>query len=282
MGLGIGILHPGAMGVSVGATARNSGQEVFWVSEGRSSESRARAVEHGLQDASTLENLCRTCSVIISVCPPHGAEDVAEAILATGFSGTYADVNAISPMRSIALGERLSAAGITYVDGGIIGGPAWEPGTVLYLSGEGAAQVAAYFAAGPLETVVLDGEIGRASALKMCYSAWSKGTSALLTAILGAAEGLAVRQALEDQWTRDEPGFAERAKNRATRVTAKAWRFSAEMDEIASTFETVGIPGGFHRAAAEVYERLAEFKGRGEVPALDEVLEAVRSESASS
>ena len=93
------------------------------------------------------------------------------------------------------------------------------------------------------------------------YAAYTKETSALLAAILAAANGLGVRQELEQQWSRDGSDLAEQATQRVRRVTAKAWRFAGEMDEIAATFEATGKPGRFHQAAAHIYRRLVHFKG---------------------
>lgn len=272
----VGILHPGEMGVSIAASAQNSGQTVFWASAGRSPETHQRARSHSLIDAHSLKELCRVCSIIISVCPPHAAEEVAQQVLAQSFKGLYMDANAISPNRAIHISEAMSEAGIQFVDGSIIGGPAWEAGTTwLYLSGREAYRVATCFHAGPLQTEVIGEEIGKASALKMCYAAYTKGTSALLCAILGTAEGLGVREELEHQWSRDGSDFAEQATQRVRRATAKAWRFAGEMDEIAATFEQAGMPGGFHHAASEVYRRLADFKGLVVTPSLSEVLSAL-------
>ena len=272
----VGILHPGEMGVSVAASAQNSGQTVFWVSEGRSPETHARAQSHSLIDAHTLKQLCQACSIIISVCPPHAAEDVAQQVLAHSFKGLYVDANAISSQRANRISEAMSEAGVDFVDGGIIGGPAWQTGTTwLYLSGREAHRAANCFQSGPLQTKVIGDRPGKASALKMCYAAYTKGTSALLCAILGTAESLGVREDLEYQWSRDGSGFVEQTSKRVRRVTAKAWRFAGEMDEIAATFEATGMPGGFHQAASEVYHRLVDFKGSETTPSLSEVLSAL-------
>jgi len=275
----IGILHPGEMGISVAATLQNSGHAVFWVSDGRGPQTRARAAQHGLRDVGTLAELCARCPVIVSVCPPDAAESVAAAVLACGFHGLYLDANAISPRRARRMAEAFAAAGATFVDGGIIGGPAWQPNsTWLYLSGPAADTAAGFFVAGPLATVVLDGPVGQASALKMVYAAWSKGTTALLAAVLAAAETLDVRAELTEQWARDGSELAETAAPRVRRVTRKAWRFAGEMDEIADTLGDAGLPDGFHRAAADVYRRLAPLKGRAELPPLAEVLAALLEE----
>lgn len=272
----VGILHPGNMGISIAASAQNSGCEVYWASEGRSQQTRQRAEKFGLIDAHTLEKLCQTCSVIASVCPPHAAEEVAEQVLAQGYAGLYVDANAISPQRARQIGQEMAAAGVDFVDGGIIGGPAWEPGqTWLYLSGDRAQAIADCFAAGPLEINVIGEAIGKASALKMSYAAWTKGSTALLSAVLATAEALGVWEDLARQWERNWPGFAEQSVNRARRVTAKAWRFAGEMDEISATFEAAGLPGGFHAAAGDLYRRLARFKDASETPTLEEVLAAL-------
>jgi 3-hydroxyisobutyrate dehydrogenase-like beta-hydroxyacid dehydrogenase len=265
------------MGISVAASAQKSGCPVYWASAGRSEQTRQRAERFTLQDAGTMANLCATCAVVVSVCPPHAAEDVAEQVAACGFSGLYLDANAISPQRTVRIGETLTAAGASFVDGGIVGGPAWEPGqTWLYLAGERAAEVAACFDGGPLEVEVLSDEVGQASALKMCYAAWTKGSTALLCAIVTAADQLGVWPALQRQWERDWPGFPEQTVGRVRRVTAKAWRFAGEMDEISATLQAASGHGGFHAAAGELYRRLAHFKDAPSMPTLEEVLTALR------
>jgi 3-hydroxyisobutyrate dehydrogenase-like beta-hydroxyacid dehydrogenase len=272
----VGILHPGEMGISVAATIQNSGHTVHWVSEGRSPQTHARAEKHGLNDVHTLSRLCETCSIIVSVCPPAEAETIAKDVLASHFAGVYVDMNAISPQRAKRIGQLMADAGVTFVDGGIIGGPAWTPGsTRLYLAGEAAAQVASCFSAGPLEAVVIGEEVGKASALKMCYAAYTKGTTALLAGVLATAEALDVLTELEGQWSHERSDLEKRAAQRVRQVTAKAWRFVGEMDEIASTFDEVGTPPDFHRAAAEIYRRLAHFKNVPETPSLEAVLRAV-------
>lgn len=272
----IGILHPGAMGISVAASALNSGHTVFWASEGRSAETAERARALPLTELATVSELCAQSNLILSVCPPHAAEDVAAQVVANAFHGLYCDANAISPERSRRIGAMLSRAGIDFVDGGIIGVPAKKRGeTWLYLSGARAAQVASCFSAGPLETQVIGDEIGKASALKMCYAAFTKGTTALLCAVLGAAESLNVRTELYEQWTRDDPNIVARNETRVRNTPAKAWRFEGEMREIADTFEAAGMPGGFHRAAAEVYHRIAPLRDAAPPVSLTAILDTL-------
>ena len=276
----IGVIHPGMMGICVAATIQNSGHEVYWASEGRGPQSRERAEKFNLYDAGSLATLCETCSVIVSVCPPHAAEDVAEQVLAHSFEGVYLDVNAVSPQRTIRIGQLMQRAGVDFVDGGIIGFPVWQRGkTWLYLSGEKATEAASFCSGGPLETSVVGDKIGKASALKMCYAAYTKGTTALLCGILATAQVLGVREELETQWSRDWTNFGTQAGERVRNVTAKAWRFAGEMAEIAATFREAGMPGEFHAAAEIIYRRLAGFKDAPSTPALEEVLEKLTQTS---
>ena len=272
----IGILHPGEMGISIAATMQNSGHEVSWVSQGRSADTRKRAAAHNLREVPDLAALCAEADALVSVCPPDAATAVAAAALAQGFAGLYLDANAIAPQRAQRMAAAMEAAGATFVDGSIIGGPAWKPdSTWMILSGDASAQAAALFVAGPLETRILKGEVGRASALKMVFASWTKGTTALLAAVLGTAEALGVRDELQQQWARSGMDLVEEAPRRTRNVTSKAWRFTGEMDEIAATFAGAGLPGDFHQGAAEVYRRLTVFKDAPETPPLEEVLAAL-------
>lgn len=272
----IGFLNPGAMGISLAAAAQNSGHDAYWMSAGRGADTRERAEKIGLIEAQSMKELCDKCSIIISVCPPHAAVEVAELVIASSFKGVYADVNAISPERVKRIGQLMDNAGVVFVDGGIIGGPAWKPNTTwLYLSGHSSDQVEACFTDGPLGTELIGDSIGKASALKMCFAANTKGTTALLCAIVAAAEKMGVRKELENQWSRHGSGFAQETHDRITRVTAKAWRFTGEMEEIASTLDSAGLPDGFHLAAHDVYQRISKFKGAEIEPSVEDVLYAL-------
>lgn len=277
--MNIGLLHPGAMGAFIGACLRQNGHTVLWVAEGRSPATRRRALDSGLHETPDLPALAAQAAVIVSVCPPAAAEAVAQVVLDLGFQGIYVDLNAIAPQRAVSLAARVEAAGGAFVDGSILGGPAWNQGqTDVYLSGPRAAETAALLAGDRLNARVLGPAVGQASALKMCYAAYTKGTTALLAAILALAEAQAVAEPLFQQWDQDDPGFSQRAQQRARRVTAKAWRFAGEMDEIAATFAAAGLPSGFHAAAADLFRRLAPFKDSTQPPDLDAVLRALRQQ----
>ena len=273
--MNIGLLHPGAMGVTVGAALAESGHQVHWCSEGRSPASAKRAEGAGFTDQATLPHIAKQVEGIISVCPPEAALEVAASVERNGFSGLYVDANAVSPDTGARLADML---GERYVDGGIVGPPARSPGsTRLFLSGPHAVEAAGWFSAGFMETVVLGERPGAAKALKMCYAAYTKGSSALLLAIRALAEAEGVTDALLAEWSRSQPGLAERSERAAQAVSPKAWRFSGEMLEIAATFGAAGLPGGFHGAAASVYERMADLKDAGH-PQIADVIERLLSE----
>src|SRR5262245_42479879 len=147
----IGLMHPGAMGASVGAAVRSNGHRVLWASAGRTASTWGRARRAQLEDIGTVPALLQASDIVLAVCPPHAAEEVAREVAHLGFAGVYVECNAIAPDRTRAIQRIVEAAGAHYVDGGIIGGPAWtrEAGTHLYLSGPRAEDVAACFAGSP-------------------------------------------------------------------------------------------------------------------------------------
>jgi 3-hydroxyisobutyrate dehydrogenase-like beta-hydroxyacid dehydrogenase len=257
----VGLINPGEMGASVGAAACAGGARVLWASAGRGQATRERASRSGLVDCGTTNALVRQCDFILSICPPHAAHDVAAEVACLGFTGIYLEGNAISPGHTRAIETIIVDGGATFVDGGIIGGPVSPTAspTVLHLSGPASAAVAALFIGSPLQTRIVSDQIGAASALKMAFAAYSKGSTALLSAILAVAEAEGVRSQLEQQWG---ARFTEETHTRVSSNTAKAWRFSGEMEEIAATFAGAGLADGFHRAAADTFRRLSTFKDR--------------------
>ena len=273
----VGIINPGAMGISIAASARAAGHDVYWSAAGRSEATRQRAAEQNLLVVESLNELCRVCEVIVCVSPPHAAQSVAEAVIDAGFRGLYCDGNAIAPQRAQAIGARLETAGIDFVDGSIIGPPAWKHGTTrFYLSGASAEQIADLFDNTVTEVIVIVSEIGKASALKMTFAALTKGSTALLSAIYGTADQLGVRNDLEREWAMRDSDSVMQRRNQVRNVTEKAWRFAGEMQEIAATFESASMPPGFFEAAHEVYQRLARFKDADVAPELEVVLAALK------
>lgn len=261
------LLHPGNMGVTIGAAAASSGARVLWVSENRSVESQQRAKQAGLIDAKDLAHAVRQSDVILSVCPPHAALAVAQSVAAQGFGGIYVDANAISRPTAEQIGETVIGVGASFVDGGIIGAPVKRAGTTrLYLSGTRAAEVAELFAASMLDARVIGEAPGAASALKMAYAAWTKCTDALVLAIRALAAREGVEQALLQEWALSQPDIERRSIQAAAVAAPKAWRYVGEMKEIAATLARAELPSGFHTAAAALYERLSPFKDHTNPP----------------
>jgi len=266
----VGLINPGAMGASVGNAARGRADRVLWVSAGRRPATRERAERAGLEDCGSMAELFAQSDIVLSICPPHNAGDVARSAVEHRFGGLYVEANAINPERTRSLCGDVTSAGARFVDGGIIGGPAWqaESGTRLWLSGEHAAEVAALFEGSPLATGIVGERIGAASALKMTFAAYTKGSTALLMAILAVAETEGVRESLAAQWGE---AFTAATEKRLVTSSAKAWRFAGEMREIAATFSPLGLDG-FHEAAARVFERLDAYKDWQEAPAIDALI----------
>src|SRR5215467_12153702 len=153
----IGLLHPGEMGSAVGRCLTERGYLAIWASAGRSPQTAARAATAGLRDAGTVSEVARQSEVILSICPPHAALDV--AVAAQGFRGLYVDANAVSPATARKIASVVSDGGATYVDGGIIGPPPRERGsTRLYLSGPQAAAAARLFDGTALDARPIAGE----------------------------------------------------------------------------------------------------------------------------
>jgi 3-hydroxyisobutyrate dehydrogenase-like beta-hydroxyacid dehydrogenase len=271
----IALLHPGEMGAAVGGCLVSRGVRVVWASENRSSATCNRASGAGLEDLGSLDCALAAADAVLSICVPSGALDLALQVAARNFHGIYVDANAISPARSREIGSLVEKTGARFVDGGIIGLPPTPTRiTRLYLCGADAPAIARLFAHSQTEAIVMDGAIGAASALKMCYAAWSKGETALLGVIRALARHEGVDETLMKEWRHSMPGIAEQSEHIAQRAR-KAWRWAGEMEEIAASFDAANLPSGF-LANAEIYRRLAEFKDAEELPSSEEVSARLR------
>ncbi len=139
----IGLLHPGEMGAGIGSTLVHAGHQVLWFADGRSDETARRASVAGLV-AESLDEIVQRCGLIVSICPPHAAIDVARLVVGTQstFSGIYLDANAISPPTAALISSIVTDTGARYVDGSIIGSPPPKDRFRFYLSGSHAAAIA--------------------------------------------------------------------------------------------------------------------------------------------
>jgi 3-hydroxyisobutyrate dehydrogenase-like beta-hydroxyacid dehydrogenase len=223
------------MGALVGNAVR---RPVLWASDGRSRATAERAT--GFEDVGTVADLIARSEVVLSICPPAIAEDVAAEVAALGFDGLYVEANAISPARS----ERIARTLPRVVDGGIVA----HTRTRLYLSGDPAdvEQIAALFEDGEVDAVPLAGGVGAASALKLAFAGWNKIGSALVAQAHAIARAHGVEDALRAEGV--DPA-------RLPRVAAKAWRWAPEMREIADTCAALGLPDGMALGAADLFER---------------------------
>lgn len=251
----IALLHPGAMGAAVGAQLVAAGQRCVWVPDGRGPATRQRAAAAGLAPLAGFDELA-TCEVVLSVCPPAAALDVAHQVARTGFTGCYVDANAISPRHSQEIATVLPGA--TVVDGGIIGPPPRAPDTTrLYLAGadDAVARVHALFAGTALTPVVVPGPAGAASALKLAFATYNK----VSTVLAAQAHALARRHGVDDQLRELAaavlPGTPLAAPERLTAAGRRAWRWAPEMHEIAGACRDTGLPADLLDAAAAFLDR---------------------------
>jgi 3-hydroxyisobutyrate dehydrogenase-like beta-hydroxyacid dehydrogenase len=277
----IGLLHPGEMGAAVGQCLTGAGYEVLWASEGRGPQTAARARAARLADVGTPAEMAERADVILSICPPHAALDTAWA--AQGFGGLYLDANAISPATAREVALMVEEGGATYVDGGIIGLPpstATAGRTRLYLSGGEADALRRLFDGTSIDARVVGGGPWSASAVKMAYAAWTKGTAALLLTARALARAEGVEDTLLAEWAISQPALAERSRGAAASAATKGWRWVAEMEEIATSMAAAGLPDGFHQAAAEIFRRSPRAEPDAVVgDAVDWVLSAITGDA---
>jgi 3-hydroxyisobutyrate dehydrogenase-like beta-hydroxyacid dehydrogenase len=254
----IALLHPGEMGAAIGGALVDSGKKVHWASAGRSQETQARASAARLIDDGDVATLLGHSDLVISVCPSHAALDVAFEVVAANRDKRgwiYIDANAIAPATARRVAQVVGDAGALYVDGGIIGPPPVTPGfTRLYLSGLGATEASEVLVTHLLDIRVIDDRPCSASALKLSYAAWTKGSSALLLAARAAAARAGVDEVLLEEWHTSQPGLEDRWGGARRSALEKGWRWSGEMREISSMLDEMGLPSGFHNAAAEIFE----------------------------
>jgi 3-hydroxyisobutyrate dehydrogenase-like beta-hydroxyacid dehydrogenase len=236
------------MGAAVGAAAR---ADVLWASEGRSEATVARAHAAGLHDVGTIGALAAESEIVLAVCPPAIAEQVAAEVADAGFRGLYVEANAIAPARVERIAEDLAGRRIRVVDGSVIA----RAGVNLYLSGEAndVEQAGVLFDGSAVTAIPLAGDIGAASALKMAFGGWNKIGSALTAQAFAIARAYGVEDAL---------GAEGVDSDRIVRAGPKAWRWAPEMEEVADTCAGLGLPDGLGRGAAELFSRWAAHRDR--------------------
>nr|MBC8158619.1 NAD(P)-dependent oxidoreductase [Alphaproteobacteria bacterium] len=256
-------VSPGDMGHNVGKALKNEGLRAITCLAGRSERTRTLSEKAGFEDFASLEEMIGAADIIVSIMPPSNAIDaagvIATAMKSAGKAPPYADCNATSPQTTRRIGDVISAAGAPYIDGGIVGpGPGTTPNpTRFYVSGADAKAMS--ILQGPhLRVVDLGPEIGRASAIKMCFAAITKGTWTLYTAALLAAESFGITDDLHAELSASRPKDFADMERMVPRLPLDAERWIGEMNEIAETFSGAGVTPDFHAGAAAVFELLAQ------------------------
>jgi 3-hydroxyisobutyrate dehydrogenase-like beta-hydroxyacid dehydrogenase len=253
----VGLLSPGEMGHTIGGVLHANGVRVLTYLGDRSERSKTLAAQAGIEDTSSLDDLVTESEILLSVLVPARAtavaDQVAAAIERTGADLLYVDCNAIAPATVEQIGVRIIAAGGRFSDAGIVGPPPRNPGTTrFYASGPGAAEFAELSAAG-LDVRVIGDRIGQASGLKMCYAALTKGLIALGTELLVAAHLMGLDDALRDEQQESIPSVLAWLEGAIPGMAPKAFRWVGEMEEIAATFEALGMTPKMLDGAADMY-----------------------------
>lgn len=282
MSVVVGIPVAGEMGAGIGARLVSAGARVRTITAGRSSATRDRAAAAGMESVEETD-LC-AADIVLSITPPGVALETARK-LAPALSGAqngpvYVDCNAISPETASRVGEVIVAAGARFADGGIIGMPpvSGKPGPVIYVSGEAAGEVGTLTDFG-LDIRPIEGGVGAASALKMCYGGLTKGILGLGAALILAAERAGIADVLHDELQASQQSLLGRFERMLPDAYPKAYRWVAEMEQISSFLESDRAESEIYRGLAGLYERLAaDHDGEGvEIEALERFLRHSRA-----
>jgi 3-hydroxyisobutyrate dehydrogenase-like beta-hydroxyacid dehydrogenase len=258
----VGIISPGDMGHVVGQVLTQHGLRVVTSLAGRSARTRTLAAKAGIEDIGGYRELVQAADIVLSILVPAeavaAAEQIADAVAATGANLTFVDCNAIAPQTVQQIEQITTAAGCRFVDASIIGPPPRNfEATRFYASAKDAADFARLTHHG-LNILVLDGPAGQASALKMCYAALTKGFTALCTELLTAAEALGVAGALADEFELSQTHSLRQMNRSLPGMPPKAHRWVGEMEEIAQTFAHVGLTPHIFTGAADMYRLVSE------------------------
>mgnify|MGYP001475448844 FL=1 len=266
----VAILSPGAMGHAVGRVLAEHGVDIITCLAGRSERTHRLASAAGFTEIPTLEDLVCEADLVLSILVPVDAEasacQLAGALKATGAQPYIADCNAISPMRSAKIEAVIQSAGGRFIDASIIGPPP-EQGAPprFYVSGTHAEAMLPLDGKG-IVVKSLGEIIGRASGIKMCYAALTKGTSTLQVALLTAAESMGLTEELRQELAYSQAAALQSMESTIPRLPPNAHRWVGEMEEIASTFAKVGVTSHFHLGAAAIYRLLQATSFANESP----------------
>jgi L-threonate 2-dehydrogenase len=267
----VAIIAPGAMGAGVGKRLTSYSVRVLTSLAGRSDATAARAREAGMVAASDEE--IASADFVLSILPPGDALALARrfapVLAASNAKPIYVDCNAINPATVGRVAAVIAPTGCAFVDAGIIGPPprADDVGPRLYASGEAAARFAGLCQYG-LDIRVLDGPLSAASALKMSYAGINKGTQAIGAAMMLAAMRAGSAEALFDELSFSQKEMLAQFQQQLPKMPAKAYRWIAEMQEIAAFVGDDPAARMLYDGAARFYQQMAEdFSGEQEAAA---------------
>ena len=266
----VAILSPGAMGHAVGRVLAEHGVDIMTCLAGRSERTHRLASVAGFTEMPTLEDLVCEADLVLSILVPVDAEAIAcqlaGALKATGAQPYIADCNAISPMRSAKIETIIQSTGGRFIDASIIGPPPGQSAPPrFYVSGIHAEVMLPLDGKG-IVVKSLGETIGRASGIKMCYAALTKGTSTLQVALLTAAESMGLTEELRQELAYSQAAALQSMESTIPRLPPNAHRWVGEMEEIASTFAEVGVTSHFHLGAAAIYRLLQATSFANESP----------------
>jgi 3-hydroxyisobutyrate dehydrogenase-like beta-hydroxyacid dehydrogenase len=257
----VAIIAPGAMGAAVGKRLVDHGLKVLTSLAGRSPATAARAQAAGMTAANDKE--IAAADFILSILPPGDALALATrfapALQASNSKPVYVDCNAINPKTVERVAAALAPTGCAFVDGGIIGSPPkpGDTGPRFYASGPAAAQFARLRDYG-LDIRLLHGALSAASALKMSYAGITKGTQAIGAAMMLAAMRSGSAADLFAELESSQKQLFPWLKRQLELMPAKAYRWVAEMQEIAGFVGDDPAAGEIYQSAAHFYERFAD------------------------
>lgn len=258
LGAVVALLHPGAMGARIGAELVRVGHQVRWLALGRSSATHCRAEEAGLTATDDVAALLAGAEIVLSVCPPQGALDVARLVAGSGFASTYVDANPVAPATLAEIATTVEAGGGRLVDGGIVGPPPGEGrNTHLYLAGDQSAvrAVAALFSGSAVTPMVVGADLGAASAAKQAYALFNKGRMLLAAAAADLAESHGVLDVLAAESGRSGADILAELPALRTGLAEVGWRWGPEFEELAAALVASGADPALARACVQVLGR---------------------------
>jgi len=257
----VGLLSPGDMGHVVGQVLLHHGMQVVTCLQGRSERTRMLSRKAGIAEVPTLAQLVRDTDMLLSILVPeealNTARTVAQALHHAGATTIYADCNAIAPRTARAMAAVITEAGSRFVDAGIIGPPPHKAGTTRFYASGPDVEVFAELGRYGLDVRPLGLEVGQASGIKMCYAAFTKGTTALATGLLTVAHSMGLYEPLVQEFQQSQGDRYRTMERQIPGMPTRAYRWVGEMEEIAQTFADAGLTPKFHQGAADMYRFVA-------------------------